>query len=247
MSGFLVALEFLTRIPSPRRRRIDDTELGPSTRWFPLVGALLGGIVGLVDFGLGFVATPEIRAIVAVATLALLTGGLHLDGLMDSCDGLLAFTAAERRLEIMRDSRVGSFAIVGATTLLLVKYAAFLSLPGPHRFMAFVIIGGLSRWAMVYAIGRYPSARSEGLAHTFRVSLSRGDLTIATFFALVVATPAGPAGVTALAVAWLATVLLARYTQSKIPGLTGDVYGAICEIVEVAIAIILPPIWTLTG
>lgn len=247
MTGLFVALQFLTRLPSPVGRPVAGSQLGSSMRWFPLVGGLLGVMVGLVDLGLSSFAATEVRAIVAVMLLAILTGALHLDGLMDACDGLLALTTPERRLDIMRDSRVGSFAIVGATTLLLVKYAAFLSLPAPHRLAGFIAVGALSRWAMVYAASRYPSARPDGLAATFRAGLGGLDLAMATVTAGVLAGPAGVAGLVAFVTAWLATLLLARYTQSKIPGLTGDVYGAICEIVEVVVAIVLPPLWKLAG
>jgi adenosylcobinamide-GDP ribazoletransferase len=247
VSGFLVALQFLTRLPSPTRQTPITQEFAASTRWFPLVGGLLGLIVGLIDLGLSWFTAPEIRAAIGVLLLAVLTGALHLDGLMDACDGLLAITTPERRLEIMRDSHVGSFAIVGATTLLLAKYASFLALPAEHRLAAFIAVGSLSRWAMVYAASRYPSARPDGLAFTFRTGLRTRDLAVATALAAVLAAPAGLAGGLGFVAAWLATVVLARYTESKISGLTGDTYGAICEIVEVVVAIVLPPLWRLSG
>lgn len=245
MSGFFFALQFLSRLPAPARVPFDESQLGHSARWFPLVGALLGAIVGAIDYALAGFAGGEVRAIVAVIAFAALSGALHLDGLMDSCDGLLAFASPERRLEIMRDSRVGSFAIVGAATLLILKYAAFLGLPAEHRFAGFVAIGAASRWAMVYAGRRYPTARPEGLAHTFRAGMGHLDLPLATVLALILVLPAGAAGIAGFIAAWFATLLLARYTQSKIPGLTGDTHGAICEVAEVAVALVLPPLWRL--
>lgn len=247
MTGFFVALQFLTRFPSPIRRQIALAELGPSTRWFPIVGALIGATVAAVDAALAPVFGIEVRAVIAVLLFAVLTGALHLDGLMDSCDGLLAFTSPERRLEIMHDSRVGSFAVVGAATLLLVKYTAFLALPEEHRLAGFVAIGGLSRWAMVFSAQRYPSARPGGLGQTLQAGMRPGDLAVATATAFLTVIPAGPAGPASALAAWVATVILARYTLSKVPGLTGDVYGAICEIVEVVVAIALPPLWRLAA
>lgn len=243
MSGILVALQFLTRLPSPIRRPITTAELGPSMRWFPLVGAFIGGLVGVIDLALAPFTSVEVRSIAAVAALAILSGALHLDGFMDACDGLLAFTTPERRLEIMRDSHVGSFAIAGAATLLLLKYAAFLGLPAEGRFAAFVALGALSRWSMVYAAHRYPVARPGGLADSFKQGVRRRDVALATLFAGLAVLPIGLVGVGAFLAAWLLTLAAARYTLTKIPGLTGDVYGALCEIVEVELAIILPPLW----
>jgi adenosylcobinamide-GDP ribazoletransferase len=242
VKGFTVALQFLTRLPLRLRRPIRPEEMGASMGWFPVVGALLGAIVAIVDFGLGSVWSPEVRSVTAVALLAALTGGLHLDGLMDSCDGLLAFTSPQRRLEIMGDSRVGSFAIVGAATVLLLKYAAILSLPADSRAASLVAMGALSRWSMVYATVRYPVARSSGLAYTFKATAGLPQLAMASVAAAVVALPMGLAGLGAMLAAWLVTVALARYAMAKIPGLTGDVYGAISEAVEVGVAVVLPPL-----
>jgi adenosylcobinamide-GDP ribazoletransferase len=217
-------------------------------RWFPAIGALIGAVVGLGDLALATLTTVEVRSIAAVLALLAITGALHMDGLMDACDGLLTFTSPERRLEIMQDSHAGSFAIAGAAGALLLKYTAFLALPSNRRLAAFVTIGTLSRWAMVYAALRYPTARPSGLGHAYKSGLRRRDLVVGTAVAVVaVGVAAGPIGVLVFGLAWAITVVLARYTLSKIPGLTGDVYGAICEIVEVGIAIALPPLWRLQG
>ncbi|MPZ12957.1 MAG: adenosylcobinamide-GDP ribazoletransferase [Chloroflexi bacterium] len=240
--GFFIAFQFLTRLPSPIRGQVALEEMGRSMRWFPVVGALIGLLVAAVDFLLSQITTPEIRAVSAVALLAALTGGLHLDGLMDSCDGLFAFTTPQRRLEIMGDSRVGSFAIAGVATMLLMKFAAILSLPPELRVVGFISMGALSRWAMVYATVRYPPARSSGLAHDFKISAGRVDVAIATATAVLVALTAGPAGLGAALLTFAVTVGVARYAIAKLDGLTGDVYGAIAEVVEVSVTVALPPL-----
>ncbi len=211
-------------------------------RWFPLVGALIGCLVGFLDLALTPLLRVEVRSLAAVAALALLSGALHLDGLMDTCDALFAFTSPERRLEILHDSHVGSFAVVGAATLLLTKYAAFVALPTNQRLIAFVAVGALSRWAMVYAGHRYPIARPSGLAHMFRQHLRNADLVIASLLVVLFLVPAGPAGALLLLFAWALTVGCARYTLGKIPGLTGDIYGAICEVVEVGVGVAFSPV-----
>ena len=255
MNGLLIALQFLTRLPIPARRTVAESQLGTAAesqlgtaaRWFPLVGGLIGCLVGGVDIGVSGFVSPELRAIGSVIAFAALTGALHLDGLMDACDGLLSVTTPTRRLEIMQDSRVGSFGVVGAATLLLLKYAAFLALPAQTRLVSFLAVGGISRWAMVLVAQKYPAARPAGLAHAFRSGIRERDLAIATGIVLLIVAPAGLAGLVSLLAGGLAATLLARYTLTKIPGLTGDVYGGICEIVEVVVALVLPPLWRLTG
>ncbi|MBM2812403.1 MAG: cobalamin 5'-phosphate synthase [Chloroflexi bacterium] len=243
MIGLLVAIQFLTRVPMPLARKMSPTDMGRSMRWFPVVGALIGLLVGAIDLALSPIASPEVRAVLAVAILTAMTGALHVDGLMDTCDALFAFTTPERRLEIMRDSRVGSFAVVGAATMLLLKYAAILSMPEESRVAGFVLMTTMSRWAMVYATVGYPAARSEGLGHSYKEGAGLRELLSASFFALAVGAAVGLSGLAALLVALVATMAIARYAMSKLPGLSGDVYGAISEAVEVAVAVALPPIW----
>lgn len=240
--GFWLALQFLSRLPPPVRRSPAPEELGRSMRWFPAVGALLGALVGIADIALAPVVAPEVRAIVAVVLLAALTGALHLDGLVDTCDGLFALASPERRLEIMSDSRVGSFGIVGAAAVLLLKYAAILALPGHARLAAFVAMGALSRWSMVYATVRYPVARQAGLAHAYKHGAGLPELAMATGIAIVAVAPLGLAGGGAFLLSWVIAVAIGHYSAARLNGLTGDVYGAISEVVEIGVAIVVPPL-----
>jgi adenosylcobinamide-GDP ribazoletransferase len=240
MTGFLIATQFLTCLPLPFRAKVDAAAMGRSMRWFPAVGALMGLGLALIDAALTPILSPELRAALLVGLLILLTGALHMDGLMDSCDAVLAPVPAERRLEILWDSRVGSFAVVGAATALLLKYAAILAVPPESRVATLVAIIALSRWSMVYATVRYPAARSTGLGHAYKAGVGPRELAIATALALFAAFPSGIAGLAALLLAWVTTVLIARAIMTKIPGLTGDTYGAICESVEITVAIWLP-------
>jgi adenosylcobinamide-GDP ribazoletransferase len=240
MTGFLVALQFLTCFPLPIRPKVDTDALGRSMRWFPAVGAGIGLLLALFDSAIASMVTPEIRAVLLVASIVLTTGALHMDGLMDTCDALLAPVPAERRLEILWDSRVGSFAIVGAATALLMKYAAVLSLPDPIRPASFVAMLSLSRWSMVYATVRYPAARQVGLGAAYKAGAGNRELWIASILAALFVVPLGVTGLVALGLAWVGTVLLARAIITKIPGLSGDTYGAIAECVEIAVAVAIP-------
>jgi len=215
-------------------------------RWFPAVGALLGAAVAVVDYGLTGWFGPEIRAAIALVLLVGLTGALHLDGLMDTCDAIFAPRTAAERLSIMSDTHVGSFAIAGAASILILKYAAILSFPPDARAIGFIAMGVLSRWSMVYATVCYPSARQEGMGHAYKTTASPRDLVLATIIALAAILPAGWLAAGYWVVAWMTATLVARYTRSKLGGLTGDVYGAISEAVEASVAIAVAPLWRLT-
>ena len=202
--------------------------------WFPVVGLIIGAMLAGLDVLLASVL-PDLpaTALVLVAWVAL-TGGLHLDGFIDCCDGLLVAKPAEQRLEIMKDSRVGAFGVIGVVCLLLVKFSALATLASGDRLAWLLVVPTLSRWAMVWAAWRYPLARRDGFAAWFRAGLSWPHVLVAGSTALAVALLMGRlAGLGSFAAVWLFTILFAIWIQRRIPGLTGDVYGAVNELAEV--------------
>ena len=202
--------------------------------WFPLVGLIIGAVLAVLDFLLGLVlpALPG-TALLLVAWVAL-TGGLHLDGFIDCCDGLLVAKPPESRLEIMKDSRVGAFGVIGAICLLLVKFSALVALAPDDRWRWLLVVPTLGRGAMVWAAWRYPLAREDGFAAWFRQGLGWPQVVVAGLTTLAVAVLLeGLAGLVAIAGVWLFTILFALWVRRRIPGLTGDVYGALNELAEV--------------
>lgn len=233
LRALLLALQFLTVLPIPLRSTISNEEYGRAVRYFPLAGLL----VGLIEACAVLVLQPWLPAGILAAIVlligAMLTGGLHLDGLADTCDGLFVFRTTERRLEIMRDSRVGSYGVAGLICVLLVQYASLNALLTAHTSaIAILLLAGLlSRWAMTYALVRYPYARGSGAASGFKQFAGRRDLVVATLLAAVVALLiAGIWGVGAFFLVWIVMLGLVRWMLSMLPGLTGDTYGAICEL-----------------
>jgi adenosylcobinamide-GDP ribazoletransferase len=163
-----------------------------------------------------------------------ITGGLHLDGFIDCCDGLLVAQPAGRRLEIMKDSRVGAFGVLGAFCLLLVKFSALAALAPPERAPWLLLVPAVSRWTMVWAAWRYPLARPDGFAAWFRQGLGWSHVAIAGGTALLIALFVHKAvGLASFAAVWLVAILVAAWVRRRIPGLTGDVYGALNELSEV--------------
>jgi adenosylcobinamide-GDP ribazoletransferase len=233
--SLLLALQFLTAIPVRVSREITPRLTARAMAWFSAVGLMLGGVLALVDVGLRALFPPLVGAALLLATWVALTGALHLDGFLDCCDGLLAAKPPEKRLEILRDTHAGAFAVVGAVCLLLLKFAALVELAPGHRAAALLVIPALTRAAMVYAARAWPYARSgPGLGRLFREALTWREVAIAAAVAVAAAGLAlGALGLVLALCVWLMTVAIAWWVQRRIPGLTGDVYGTINELAEV--------------
>ncbi|MBN1217445.1 MAG: adenosylcobinamide-GDP ribazoletransferase [Anaerolineae bacterium] len=228
-----LAWRLLTVIPLPFIADEPHPAPGRAAGYFPLVGLILGLILVGANWIFQLFLPGAVAAALVVAVWAGLTGLLHLDGFMDSCDGLLPPRDPAHRLEIMKDSRVGAFGVVGAILLLLVKFIALVALPASSRLPALIAAPVLARWAMTWAMARYPLARSEGLGVLFKTGLGWLQVGLASVVGMVVPLLLlGWPGLLLVAVAWLTTFLVARLAMARIAGLTGDVYGAICEVGE---------------
>jgi adenosylcobinamide-GDP ribazoletransferase len=246
----VLACQFLTAVPLPLSVPAGPRQLGRALALFPLVGAVLGLVLGGLDALLRVVFPLAVASALVLVAGTLLTGGLHLDGLMDTCDGLFGGGTAERRLEIMRDSRVGSFGVLGGALQLLVKLAALGALgvgvvgaPVPFGAPLGVRGGALvtslvaGRLAMVAAMWLFPYARPTGLGAAFKAGLRFPAVAIATGFALTVAWVAlGWVGSVLVLVATALALLAARWIAGLLGGgLTGDAYGATNELAETAV------------
>lgn len=245
---FLDAFRFLTIIRLPFRREVSPEELGRSIVYFPVVG----GIIGLILAGINCVLTLVLPAAVVngllIVALAVISGGMHLDGLADTCDGLAGQKTVEDRWRVMRDSQVGAFGIIGAFLVLLVKYASLNSVPEDLMLATLVIMPVVSRWAMVYTVFAYPYARPTGLGKAFKEGASWQRFAVATIITL--AATIGLArlvstayfylvGLVIVLGVWVIVIALATYLKHKFAGLTGDTYGAINEVAEVAVLILV--------
>lgn len=232
--GFMVALQFLTIFPAFIKRAFSSRELGQATGYFPLVGALMGAVLLGTSLLLGQIFPATLRAALILAIWVVLSGVLHLDGFLDSCDGLFGGRTPETRLEIMKDERVGAFGLAGGVLLLLLKFAALSALA--ERSPALLIAPMLGRWGMTLSIFAFPYGRSEGLGKAIKEFTGAWQVGLATLLALGISwLLAAQTGLLVCLVAALITWLVAAFSLRRIPGLTGDIYGAINEVVELAI------------
>jgi adenosylcobinamide-GDP ribazoletransferase len=238
--GFFSALKFLTIFPAPKRWGKTIEELGQSLSYFPLIGLILGAMLLGLDYGLSLILPDAVVNVLLIITLVIMTGAHHLDGLMDSFDGTVSGKSRDRRLEIMADSHVGTFGIIAAILLLLLKYASLSSVPANVIMPALLLMPTLGRWIVVNTIFIFPSAKSSGMGFVFKKGATWQRLTIATIIALAASVLLLRwHGAVLMAALWLITFGIASYFRSRLGGLTGDVYGAINELSEVLVLILV--------
>jgi len=231
---FPLALTFLTVFPWRWSGEASPGDLGRSLFWYPFVGALLG----LIYWGAGILLIrfflPTAAAAILLVLTVLLTRGLHLDGLADTMDGLGGGRTLEERLAIMKDSRLGAFGGISLVLVLLVKFAflqSALSLAQVRGLMLFPLI---SRWGVVLLAGLAPYARpGGGLGQAITEGATLPLIAGATAATVIMCFLAGGfPGLIILVLAGLVVWGLSWYFRRTLHGITGDVYGAVCEILE---------------
>jgi len=235
----------LTTIPLPGRGEVSPEDLGRSIVYFPVVGLIIGLLLVGLNLLLGLLLPVAVVNGLLVVFLVLITGALHLDGLADTCDGIAVGKTPEERWQVMHDSRAGSFGIVGVCCLLLLKYVALNNVSGDYLLAGLVFMPVISRWAMVYAIFAYPYARPSGLGKAFKEAASWPTLVVATLITLAIAVVlarwVGLAIMLAIIVlaVWIMVAIMAAFLKRRFDGLTGDTYGAINEVTEVCVLILM--------
>ena len=236
---FFEALRFLTAIPVPFLPPIDERAIARSMTAFPLVGLVIGGLGAVVGWLAWLLLGPPFHALAVVVTWTLLTLGLHLDGLADSCDALFSWRSRERKLEIMKDSRIGTMGALGLLTIFLLKIVAINKL-GPYWWLGALLAPLWGRWTDIYGIFWFPAARQGGLGRTFHDQVRRADFLLATLSALIASSLLWfPWGGLLILVSVPLTHWTARRMVRSLGGLTGDTYGALSELGEVAVLLTL--------
>lgn len=245
MRSILGALIFYTICPLPQRWQLEFTRIA---RWSPLIGLLIGGLLGLGDLGLASLGVPILtRSALVVGIWLLLTGGLHLDGAIDTADGL-AVLDPQRRLQVMSDSVTGAFGVMAAIVILLLKTSALYDLSSStYRFLGLILAAGWGRWAQVRAIAHYPYLKEtgKGAFHKQAMHLPQ-DLLLGLTLLL------GCSGLwlwldltkwwlplTGTIVGSISAILVGAWFNHQLGGHTGDTYGATVEWTETIILCLL--------
>lgn len=238
MSSFFAALQFLTLFPWPKRTARGTDEVGRAAIFFPVIGFLLGLILVLVNVLLEPLASPALLSVALVTVLALLTRGLHLDGLGDTFDGLGAGGDRERILRVMDDSHIGAFGVTAMVLVLFLKIHALASID-VDRWRALLVAPVLSRWAMVL-LGYRSKAAKAGLGSILIEHLETKHFLFATFITpILVAAVLQGTGIAMMAWVALFTLASKSYFHRRLGGVTGDTFGALGELSETSVMVFL--------
>ena len=234
MRDFVTCLEFLTRIRFSNRTDWHDDDFSRSVPYFPLVGLIMGLFMGAANYGLVYLKTPDLmRAVMLILAELLVIGALMYDGFMDTSDGVFSARNRERMLEIMKDSHVGSNAVIALVCLVLLKVAAYTCI-NPAK-LTFVLIAAFTatRTFMVAYIIHYPYARKTGIGHMFKVYAKTSYSFIAFVIGSIIVALCGPAYALVAAGTLVLTQFIAGYLSRTLGGLTGDTWGFLTECGQV--------------
>ncbi len=238
---FFVALQFLTRVPVPRWVGFEPDWLNQSARWFALVGALVGGVAALVLWAASFVFPPAVAVGLSIASTLLLTGGFHEDGLADTADALGGAVSRARALEIMKDSRIGSYGALALVAVLGLKAAVLSAMPPLLAVPALLLAHTASRAAAVALIRALPyagdiaHAKAKPLARQVSgagVSVMLGTVVAVSALLVVWAPAHAPAVATSLVLVAIGAAWSTRWLRRRLGGYTGDTLGATQQVTE---------------
>lgn len=232
MKYLSIAFNFLTTLPIRAPHDWEQGDGGRAAGWYPFVGLVIGALIAAAYLLLGLRFSSLVTAVLSLIIWVALTGGLHLDGLADCCDGLLHASNPERRLEIMKDSRMGAFGGIGLILALLLKVVAIASLPTDRALPVILFAASLGRWFITLA-GFQPAARPGGLGAEFALGLRRSALVWGGLIPLGLAFYLGIRGLVALVITFVAVLLILRFARARIGGVTGDVFGLVVEVAEI--------------
>lgn len=235
---YLTAQTFLTRLPAPARHGHEPDLLARASRYFPVVGLLIGGIAACVWLAAAAVLPAHVAALLALAVSALLTGGLHEDGLADCCDGLGGGWTREQKLEIMRDSRIGTYGALGLIFSIGVRVAALAALPPLAGALALLVAAATGRAGIVLILAAGCYARPQD-AGGWERGATWGEAALAAGIALASGLLAGPPGVLAVCAAFIVARVWLLWLNRRLGGYTGDGLGAAEQLGEIAVLLIL--------
>ncbi|TCO08046.1 adenosylcobinamide-GDP ribazoletransferase [Natronoflexus pectinivorans] len=242
MNTLLTAIMFFTRIPVPTNLPYSKELLNKALRFFPLVGGIVGGVgAGVLWLALLVLPLPLALLLSIIATI-FITGAFHEDGFADFCDGYGGGMTKERILDIMKDSRLGTYGTIGLVSVLAVKYTALLAIPIPYLFIILVSAHIFSRFVPVVLVFTTPYIREDALSKAKPI----GNQTSVTSLIIAMLTSAIPLfflnwihSVGIIVACAIVIVLFRLYIMKRTGGYSGDVLGALQQLCEVAIYLVV--------
>lgn len=238
MKQLILMIQFLTRIPIPIALDVTDDDFTKGFKYFPVVGSIIGGLIYAIHFLLHKHIGSFALSVTLVLAYLYLTGGLHMDGLSDSADGLFSGRSKERVLEIMKDSRIGSNGALAMVFVILLKVAFMMELSGDMFAGVLLLMPIISKYSVVFvsAISRY--ARTDGMGNWFIGKVKWYDLLFSTIFTVSMIAMVNPVYFLLLGASVIFSLIFRRFCYKQIDGLTGDTIGALSELTDVVVLVI---------
>jgi adenosylcobinamide-GDP ribazoletransferase len=240
MKNLILAIQFLTRIPIDIKVEVKENSFAESVLWFPAAGLLIGTFNALIYWLSSMLLGGIFPVVCTVLANVCITGGLHVDGLADTCDGIFSARKRDRMLEIMKDSRIGTNGALAIVFDMLVRIAILVSVPSEKVvwliFMAPIVSKALLPLIMKLSV----YARAEGGMGGLFLGKQKWSRTIIALTAGLMITwfAIGIVGLASFAITLLVVVLFKSYIYSKLQGMTGDTIGAANEIAEVVFLLV---------
>ena len=236
LGGALIAFEFLTPLRLRRVQSYDDRVFAEALGWYPFIGLIIGGVLAIADLGLSRLLPPAPTAALLVALLALRSGGLHLDGVADTADGMAVQGDRARRLGVMAEGNTGPAGVMALVLVLLTEWAALSSLPPDVRVAGLLLAPTLARWTVVPVGVLFAPARPRGLGHALAQGMWPVAAPLATTIGVIAAFALfGAPGRVLVLTAGVAAFVLAGAAARLLEGVTGDVFGACIEVSQVVV------------
>lgn len=238
MKRFLITLQFMTRIPINKSFDVTRLDYAKGTIYFPIVGLIVGSIVSLIMQLLIGIFSPVLTALVGVITHVFITGGIHLDGFSDTCDGIFSGRGREKILEIMKDSRLGTFGGVGLIILLLTRGALYyevLNASFIKNSLMIVLISSIAARGIVmfFSYKRRYARENEGLGDLFIGKVTIKELLINQVILISIIILIDYKFLVVYLLTLLIMLLVRRYIESILNGVTGDILGFSIELSEI--------------
>lgn len=241
MRRFIIALQFLTVIPFYKNLKVSEEDLGKSTLYFPLVGLFIGGCLVCSNLLLSFFLPRTVVDGLLIAILVLITGSIHLDALADTIDGIASGRDRTEKLRIMKDGKVGAMGAVGVFLVLILKYLTLTSLPESLKNQSLLLMSMMGRWSQVnvaYFSDYTGLKKGLGFPITSHVTsfifiFTAVTVLLFSYFLLYFR------GLLIAGIICLFCLIYSHFFRRILGGVTGDVLGAVNEITEVAVLIMI--------
>ncbi len=239
MKGLMLLFQFMTRLPVPGKHEYDADEMGRSFKFFPIVGMVIGVILwGAYLVLSNYISNRYALALLVILLEVVLTGGLHLDGLADTFDGIFSYRSKHRMLEIMRDSRLGA----NGALALIIGFLLKIFLLVEVGFSVLLIMPVIARLNSVVNAGVAKYARPTGMGKALVANTNAAGVAVATVLTAGFTLGVAPA-LEGNIMGWLLTIpvamvlgaYFAKLMERKIGGITGDTMGAVVELTEVVV------------